>query len=63
MLGPTLTRLRRQRKLTQTALAKRVHVTQSYISQLESNADENPTTEVLRRLAKALRVGVSELLR
>jgi len=57
-----LKRLREQRGLSQAALAKRVKVTQPYITMLESGAFDNPTLDTLRRLAKALNTTVAELV-
>jgi len=37
-------------------------VTSVYLSQLENGRKENPSVAVLQRLAKALRVPVTELL-
>ena len=62
MLRTTLKRLRRARKLTQTTLAQRAKVTQAFIAQLETGTERNPTLDTLRRLAKALKVRVEELV-
>jgi transcriptional regulator with XRE-family HTH domain len=47
---------------TQAQLAKRAKVARSYLAQLEAGHKENPSLPVLRRLAKALGVPVTELL-
>jgi len=62
MLGRNLKAFRRQYKLTQTVLAKRAGVKQPYIVALEKGR-ENPTLATLKRLAKALKVTVAELLK
>ncbi len=54
--------LRTARGLTQVELAKKMQRKQAYIAQLETGAESNPTLDTLRRLAKALKVGVTELL-
>ncbi len=54
--------LRRERRMTQVELAKKVKVTKFYVSQLETGLRDNPSLPVLRRLAKALGVSVGELL-
>jgi transcriptional regulator with XRE-family HTH domain len=56
-----LKQLRTQQGLNQTAIAKKVRVTQAYIAMLEKGR-ENPTLDVLERLAKALKVTVGELV-
>ena len=60
-LGMKLKELRTQQGLSQVAMAKKVRVTQAYIAMLE-NGRENPTLDVLERLAKALKVTVGELV-
>lgn len=62
MLGTTLKAMRAERNLSQTTLAKRVGVTQAYIAQLESGVDDNPTLDVLWRLAKAFKVPLAALV-
>ncbi len=48
--------------LTQVDLAEKAKVTQTYIAKLESGAKVNPSLDVLKRLAKSLRVPVADLL-
>jgi transcriptional regulator with XRE-family HTH domain len=55
--------LREAKGLTQDALATRAKLTKPYISQLESGVRKNPSLPALRRLAKALGVPVTDLLR
>ncbi len=54
--------LRDEKGWSQAELAKRADVTDAYIAQLETGARENPSLEVLKRLARALGVPVTELL-
>ena len=60
-LGPTLRRLRSDRRISQDKLAGEVQVTPRYLSQLEAGVQTNPSRLVLQRLAKALGVEVGEL--
>lgn len=55
-------RLRKQQNLTLLQLARRVGVTEAYMSMLESGARKNPSLTMLKKLAKALRVSVAELV-
>ena len=55
--------LRTARGLTQVALAKKATMQQTYIAQLESGVEANPTLDTLRRLARALKVTVAELVK
>jgi transcriptional regulator with XRE-family HTH domain len=48
--------------LTQVALAKKAKMQQTYIAQLETGTENNPTLDTLRRLAKALKITVAELV-
>jgi transcriptional regulator with XRE-family HTH domain len=61
-LSRVIQTLREAKGLTQRDLAKKTGVTPGYIAQLEMGARKNPSLEVLRRLAKALGVPVTELL-
>ena len=58
----TVKQLRARRGLTQAALAQRAKVSQAFIAQLETGVEDNPTLITLRRLAKALKVRVGELV-
>jgi transcriptional regulator with XRE-family HTH domain len=60
-LAMKLKQLRTRQGFNQTDLAKKVRVTQAYIAMLE-NGRENPTLNVLERLAKALKVTVADLV-
>lgn len=62
MLGPKLRRIRRRRKLSQEALARRLGVKREYVARIELGAIKSPRIETRRRLAKALGVPITELL-
>lgn len=61
-LAVVIRRLRERRKLTQEALAARAGMARGYLAKLEAGHSGNPSVAVLRRLAKALRVKVADLL-
>jgi transcriptional regulator with XRE-family HTH domain len=61
-LGQMLKALRQRRGLTQDQLAQIAGYSKGYISLLESGARKNPSLPTLKRLAKALKVKVGELL-
>jgi transcriptional regulator with XRE-family HTH domain len=61
-IGTMLRELRAAKGLTQEDLAKKAKVTRSYVAMLETVGKKNPSIQVLRRLAKALGVPVSELI-
>lgn len=54
--------LREAKGMTQRDLAEKARITPGYLAQLELGLRENPSLEVLKRLAKALGVPVTELL-
>ena len=54
--------MREQQGLSQLALAKKADVAQGYISSLEAGEKKNPSIAILRKIAKALGVPVTELL-
>ncbi len=60
-LGKRISLYRKQLKMNQTDLAKKIESTQSYVSQLE-RGDYTPTMQTIRSLAKALNVSVSDLM-
>ena len=53
-IGERIKRLRTNRGLTQTELAQRSGVPQSLISRLEGQTRDNPSADVLKRLARTL---------
>jgi transcriptional regulator with XRE-family HTH domain len=61
-LGTMIKALRGTKGLTQIELAKRARVAQSYLARIETGDRKNPSLDVLKRLAKALGVPVTELL-
>ncbi len=61
-LGAVLRRLRREQDLTQQEVAKRAGISQPLVSFIETGSKGNPTIRVLKKLAKALGVPVTELL-
>jgi transcriptional regulator with XRE-family HTH domain len=61
-LSAVLRRLREQKGITQERLAAQAKVTRPYLTMLETGAKKNPSLDVLKRLARALGVPVTELL-
>jgi len=61
-MSATIRRLRARQGMTQEELAKKVKVTQGYISQLEAGTKKEIGAKVALRLAEALGVPVTELL-
>jgi XRE family transcriptional regulator, regulator of sulfur utilization len=61
-LGKRVAYLRKERHLSQLALALQCGLTKSYLSDLERGM-RNPTVKVLNRLSKGLGVTLEELFR
>ena len=61
-MSATIRKLRERQNMTQADLAKKVKVTQGYISQLEAGTKNELGARVALRLADALGVPVTELL-
>jgi len=60
-LAKVIQRLRDEKGMTQRDLAAAAKVTPGYIAQLEMGLRKNPSLDVLKKIAKALGVTVSEL--
>ncbi len=61
-LGQMLRMLREEKGWTQEELAEKASVERSYLAKLETGVKVNPSLAVLKRLAKSLRVPVTDLL-
>jgi transcriptional regulator with XRE-family HTH domain len=53
---------RKAKGITRSDLARAADVTPAYVTQLETGVRKNPSLEILKRLARALGVPVTELL-
>ena len=60
VLGNTIERLRKQRKMTQEDLAEKASINVSYLAKIE-NGYVNTTVRYLIKLARGLRVSVKDL--
>lgn len=61
LIGMRIQRLRDERGLTQEALAKKARVSRGYLARLETGRHD-PTLSMLRKLARALKVKVGDLV-
>lgn len=59
--GPRLTRARRKRRVSQEKLAELANMDRGHISKIESGKINQPTDEVVERLAAALQMSDAEL--
>ncbi len=60
LLGRRIREIRKQRKLSQEALAEKAGISAQYVSNIE-RGKENPTLDLLFRLAHALKVSLGEM--
>jgi transcriptional regulator with XRE-family HTH domain len=61
-LGANLKKIRVEKNITQTQIAKALNADRSFVSNIE-NGKTNPTLSTIANIAKALSVTVSELLK
>jgi transcriptional regulator with XRE-family HTH domain len=61
-LAAIIRQLRERANLTQQELARRAKVARSYVALMETGHKKNPSLAILKRLARALGVPVTELL-
>lgn len=61
-LGENLKRIRIEKNISQTEIAKALDVDRSFVSNIE-NGKTNPTLSTITNLAKVLGVSASELLK
>ncbi|WP_287408283.1 helix-turn-helix transcriptional regulator [Oceanithermus sp.] len=54
--------LREEKKISRAELRRRTRLTYMTIWRLETGAEDNPTIDTLRRVAKALEVHVCDLI-
>lgn len=57
-LAQRIAELREEENLKQTDLAKRIHVSQQFISQIETAQEKNLTIETLLKIARSLGRGI-----
>jgi XRE family transcriptional regulator, regulator of sulfur utilization len=61
-MGRRLKALREDRGMSRSELADAAHITREYVRRLEAGL-QDPTVGALRRIARALRVPVTELVK
>jgi len=62
-IGKNLKKLRQEKGISQDRLSKLADLSLNTVVTVESGANPNPTIETLTRIAKALDVGVDDLLK
>lgn len=62
MIGKNIRRLRKEQGLTLSELAERAGIAKSYLSNIERNINQNPSIQVLEKIAAVLHVDIHVLL-
>ena len=62
-IGKNIKKLRKQKSLAQDRLSKLADISYNTVIKLESGGITNPSIDTLQKLAKALNVGVDDLLK
>lgn len=62
-IGKNIKKLRKQKGLSQDRLSKLADVSYNTVIKLESGGIINPSIDTLQKLARALNVGVDDLLK
>lgn len=63
MIGRNIQEIRKRKGLTLTQLAANAGISKSYLSNIERGVNQNPSIEVLKRLAVVLNADLKTLLR
>lgn len=61
MVGSKITEIRELRGLSLSKLASKAGISKGYLSNIETGVKENPSTEMLEKIANALEVNISDL--
>lgn len=62
MIGSTIQELRKQKGLSLTELADRANISKSYLSNIERNLNQNPSLQVMQKIAGVLDIELKTLL-
>ncbi len=62
MIGKKIVELRKKRGMTLSELAEKANISKSYISGLERNINDNPSIQVINKIASILEVDVTTLI-
>ncbi|GAA0589809.1 transcriptional regulator SinR [Virgibacillus siamensis] len=63
MIGETIKRLRKAKKMSISELAERAGVAKSYLSSIERNLQSNPSIQFMEKISAVLDVSVNDLIR
>lgn len=63
MIAENIKKIRKKKGISQDKLSKLADVTLTTLSKIESGINTNPTVKTMQKIAKALNVGVDDLLK
>lgn len=63
MIGKNIYEIRMKKGLTLSELAERANISKSYLSNIERNLNQNPSIQVIRKIAHVLDVDLKVLIR
>lgn len=61
-LGEAIQRIREARKMSKADLARSIEVSSAYITMIENGKKTNPSTDILKKISKVLKVPLYELI-
>ena len=62
MIGKNIYLLRREKGLTLSELAERANIAKSYLSNMERNINQNPSIQIIEKIAQVLDVDLETLI-
>ncbi|OKL36556.1 helix-turn-helix domain-containing protein [Domibacillus mangrovi] len=62
MIGEIIQKIRKKKGITLSELADRANMSKSYLSNIERNVNQNPSIQVMEKLASVLEVDLHTLL-
>lgn len=62
MIGENIQRIRRSKGMTLSELAERAAISKSYLSNIERNLNQNPSIQIIERIADVLEVDFQTLI-
>jgi transcriptional regulator with XRE-family HTH domain len=63
MIAENIKKIRKKKGISQDKLSKLADVTLTTLTKIESRINTNPTVKTMQKIAKALGVGVDDLLK
>lgn len=63
MIGKTIKKIRKSQGITLSQLAERSNISKSYLSNIERNVNQNPSVQIVEKIAQVLKVDCGTLLK